>query len=198
MVKKRKGNTSTSISDLVPFVAAVLKEKAIADENEELRQQLTELQQQLTNAKDERLLVQITGRDGSPVHYQASLKDGRYSVDDSGGEERRMWIVGFEQKNKDTTTSDEDIILPFNNSVNELEIRLGGHIFHFMRRDFAETNQYAEDFDRNDINFAEQPQMGGVHFHNVSDSGPICFVHGRFGPVLWNDFINQTGIQISN
>merc|ERR1712238_567586 len=113
-----------------------------------------------------------------------------------------MWIVGFNQKNKDTTTSDEDIILKFNNSVNELEIRLGGHIFHIMRRDYAETNQYAEDFDRNDINSAEQPQMGGVHFH-VSNSGPICFVHGRFGPVLWNDYINQLndedgiGIQMS-
>jgi hypothetical protein len=114
-----KPTSESSISDLAPFVAAVLKDKIVMDlkkENEELRKR-----------EDERLLVEITGRGGTPVHYQASLKDG---FDYSRNNE---WIVNIEDKKNDIG---EDIVLPLN-SIADLEVRLGGIIMVDMK--YAES-----------------------------------------------------------
>ncbi|OEU14383.1 hypothetical protein FRACYDRAFT_240923 [Fragilariopsis cylindrus CCMP1102] len=109
--------TTASISDLAPFVAAVLKDKTVTDltrENEELRQR-----------EEERLLVEITGRGGTPVHYQASLKDGHPHPWLSD-----RWIVNFEQKEENENGEDVDLPLSV---VGNLEVRLGGIVVSDMR-----------------------------------------------------------------
>jgi len=158
-----------SISDLVPLVAAVLKDQAVTDENKELRQQLND---QIY----ERLLVQITGKGGTPVYYQASLKDGGTACADS------LWMVGFEKKID--TNFGEDIIVPIN-LINELELRLGGHIFLFMRIALAKTDCCNDDIDE----MVNEPQMGGIHF----EENMMCCVHGKIGPILHSDYIDLDG-----
>jgi hypothetical protein len=63
------------MSDLAPFVAAVLRDKSNADmkeENDALRQEIDSLRCQLSNTH----AVKITGPNGSPVYAHAQLEDG--------------------------------------------------------------------------------------------------------------------------
>mmetsp|Transcript_37377 Transcript_37377/g.42096 ORF Transcript_37377/g.42096 Transcript_37377/m.42096 type:complete len:490 (+) Transcript_37377:105-1574(+) len=166
-------NTPTvSISDLVPLVVAALKDQAITDENEELRQQLN-------NERNERLLVQVTGPKGAPVYYQASLKDGGTCRGDRYGD--TVWIVPFGKKKK------ENVALSLN-LVNELEVRLGGNFLFFLKD--TRFGGYEDDFNRD----LDEPQMGGIHFNNIPSQ---IFVHGKIGPILWLDYseaLNQRSI----
>jgi len=55
------------MSDLALFVAAALKDKTVVDlkqENDELRELI-----------DKQLVVKVTGKNGSPIHYEGSLKN---------------------------------------------------------------------------------------------------------------------------
>ena len=65
-------STSASNSDLAPFVASVLKDRTVAD----LMTEIDELKKEAQRKDDERLRVEITGPRGTPVYYQASMKDG--------------------------------------------------------------------------------------------------------------------------
>ena len=51
-------------SDLAPFVAAVLKDRTVA----EMIQEIDKLKSRQTEYENERLLVQITGTNGTPIH----------------------------------------------------------------------------------------------------------------------------------
>jgi hypothetical protein len=69
------------MSDLAPFVAAVLRDKSIADMKEDIDSQRREndvLRQQLRDTR----AVKITGVNGSPVFARAQLEDG--ILDDIG------------------------------------------------------------------------------------------------------------------
>ena len=167
--------TTASISDLAPFVAAVLKDKTVTDltrENEELRQR-----------EEERLLVEITGRGGTPVHYQASLKDGHPHPWLSD-----RWIVNFEQKEENE--NGEDVGLPLN-VVGNLEVRLGGIVVSDMK-----YLSYDIDHDEgcNFGNNEEDPQIGSIYFRYRDNSiSPIVeYVGHSVGPVPKTDFLTIT------
>jgi len=168
-------NTPTvSISDLVPLVVAVLKDQAVADENEELRQQLND-------QINERLLVQVTGPNGTPVFYQASLKDGGTCSEDEYG--YKAWMVHFGKKEDGTNNTDEDIVLP-SHLINEIEIRMNGNFLFFLKESRMDIHVYDEDFNKEYIN-SNEPQMGGIHF---KDNSSKIVVHGRIGPFRWSQY----------
>ncbi|OEU18122.1 hypothetical protein FRACYDRAFT_238556 [Fragilariopsis cylindrus CCMP1102] len=76
-----------SASDLAPFVAAVFEGSAVAgllQENNELK-----------SREEKRFVVQITGTNGTPIHYEKSFKDAELHYDDDD------W-------------GDDDIVLRFN------------------------------------------------------------------------------------
>jgi len=169
-------STSTSISDLVPLVVAVLQDQAVIDK-------VDELQQQLNDQINERLLLQVTGPNGTPVYYQGSLNDGGTCVSDQGDGE--VWIVYFGKK-QDNNNNNNTIVVPLN-LIDGLEIRFGGHLVLFMMDTRIQTNwyNYDEEFDRNYIN-SNEPQMGGIHFSDTDRKNPIHNVHGRVGPIPWS------------
>lgn len=158
----------SSKSDLASFVAAVLRDETVADLNKDIE----ELRQQLSNERDERLLVEVTGRGGMPVHCQASLKDG-YDCIYTG----KNWCVPFEQNY---------VVLPLADSVEELEIRLGGIVVFKINKSTVTIDEVFDDFDRGN---KEEAQMGGIYFNNDrKDSGPVDSVGCTFGPVLYDDY----------
>jgi hypothetical protein len=105
------------MSSLGPFVAAVLRDRTVADlleENEKLRRQLKQ-----------RWAVEITGPEGKPVYARAQFdQDGAY------GGNPRLWRVPFAKNhNKDTTTTTTatTIIAPCPLSeLPNMEVRVGG------------------------------------------------------------------------
>ena len=58
-------------SDLAPFVAAVLNDSTM----DEMKNEIDKLRSTLIEYVDETLLVQITGKNGTPVHYETSFKN---------------------------------------------------------------------------------------------------------------------------
>lgn len=65
-------------SDLAPFIGAVLRDTTI----DEMKNEIDELRSTLTEYVDERLLVQITGKNGTPVHYETSFKNAEPTHND--------------------------------------------------------------------------------------------------------------------
>ena len=165
--------TTASISDLAPFVAAVLKDKTVTDltrENEELRER-----------EEERLLVEITGRGGTPVYYQTSLKDGKTHPFQSD-----IWNVCFKQKKNE---NGEDIVLPLN-LIKNLEIRLGGIVVSDMKYLSTDIEGGGCTFSDNE----EDSQIGNIYWGYLDKSiSPIQYLLCRVGPVLYKDYLSLIG-----
>ena len=167
------------MSDLAPFVAAALRDRTVEDLNNELREE-----------REARLVVQITGPSGNPVYYESSLLDGASLV----------WGTRWGLVNREAYTAeshaDTSIPLPVN-AIESLEIRLGGVVVHHFDRDlFFEcmtTDVTDEDFDREK---KKEPQMGGFYFSTTRENtavtriqeGPVAIVNGRIGPMRWKDY----------
>ena len=69
-----------SASELAPFVAAVIEDGIVAEmqrKNEALNHKIEELESNIQDRDNARLLVQITGRGGNRIYGQESLKKGR-------------------------------------------------------------------------------------------------------------------------
>ena len=168
-----KPTLSASISDLAPFVAAVLKDKTVTDltrENEELRER-----------EEERLLVEITGRGGTPVYYQTSLKDGKTHPFESD-----LWNVCFKQKKNE---NGEDIVLPLN-LIKNLEIRLGGIVVSDMKYLSTDIEGGGCTFSDNE----ENSQVGNIYWGYLDKSiSPIQYLLCRVGPVLFEDYLSLIG-----
>jgi hypothetical protein len=91
------------MSDLAPFVVAVLKDKVTAD----LLQENEELQCKLRNSRK----VSITGPGGTPVYAEGQFEEGRHA------ENPNLWEVDLHDV--------AGITCPLPNLIN-IEVRLGG------------------------------------------------------------------------
>lgn len=157
------------MSDLAPFVASVLRDQNVEElleENQELRERLATLPMHLK--------LEITGRDGTPVYYTSSMDQGEPTGSGT------LWQVGFPES--------QEIAL---DELPNLEVRVGGDV----RAKFSsgnvsvDTDVLTDDFDRGNL---EELQMGGIMFHFGGDASStgVFIVYGRFGPVLWEDYID--------
>lgn len=87
--------SSSSSQNLAPFVASVLRDGVMSELMEEI--------DKLKLLVDEHLLkVQITGRKGSPIYYEGSLKDGYCS------HRGRCFEVMFDEEDDDNDNLDND------------------------------------------------------------------------------------------
>ena len=103
-----------SASELAPFVAAIIDD-GIAPE---LKRKIDVLEATIQDRDHERLLVQITGRDGHPIYGEKSLKHGIPKIDEDGFE--NLWLLKINNE-------DDAIICPFDEEpITQLEIRVGG------------------------------------------------------------------------
>jgi hypothetical protein len=153
------------MSDLAPFVAAILRDQNVDDllrENQELRERL-DLHQR----------VEITGKEGKPIYYTSSMDRGKPTGSNS------IWNVAVEEHEK-------HVIIPLHELPN-LEIRVGGDVratFHSGNVN-SDTDLLTCDFDRENLT---EPQMGGIMFIFDGDRGGVHIVYGRFGPVRYEDY----------
>ena len=117
------------MSDLAPFVASVLRDRTMIDMIAEM--------EKLKCLVEDRFEVQITGRKGSPVYFEGSLKNGYTS------HRGRCYEVMFDdddEDNDDTATKSSASnpspgrVLRMD-AVNGIEIRLGGVIIQRLDLD---------------------------------------------------------------
>lgn len=159
------------MSSLAPFVAAAIRDKTICD-----------LMKEIDELRDERLAIQITGPNGSPIHYKGSLKDGHNSS--NGG----TWIVDFKQQMNEQCDALQkySMVLPLD-SAEELEIWFGGIVVQrFGIGDKIKGYiDYCQEVDF-DLDNIEEPQMGGITFH--IPNGLVCLINARLGPILYDDY----------
>ena len=148
-------------SDLAPFVAAVLNDRTVAgmiQENNELK-----------SRENERLLVQITGKNGTPIYYEESLKNAGRNRDD-------QIFLRFNIGSRADLTTDG---LPLS-SLDEIEIRLGGVVVQRFNIDDLNI-QFDDDL------YDEENRMEFITLQNnysrPNGSGPIECVHGKIGPL---------------
>lgn len=98
------------MSDLAPFVAATLRDKVVADMQEELRE--------LNARLDASQLVQVTGPEGHPIYARSLFSKGNY---DNNPE---LWKVEFPTvATKDSASQNLQCTL---SNLPEIEIRIGG------------------------------------------------------------------------
>eukprot|EP00751_Fragilariopsis_kerguelensis_P017344 CAMPEP_0170837402 /NCGR_PEP_ID=MMETSP0734-20130129/2731_1 /TAXON_ID=186038 /ORGANISM="Fragilariopsis kerguelensis, Strain L26-C5" /LENGTH=243 /DNA_ID=CAMNT_0011204553 /DNA_START=48 /DNA_END=779 /DNA_ORIENTATION=+ len=179
--KKRKVATKgCSKSDLAQFVASVMRDKTLTDLNTEI--------EELRKERDERLLVEVTGPDGTPVYYQASMKDGINS--DYNDDGNITWLVQFEQQKNG---EGDDIVLPLVESIEGLEFRLGGIVALKMNRLQIFCKLLCLGTNKT------KPKMGGVIFHEGyrSETETVCAISGKIGPILFDDCRALNGININ-
>lgn len=110
------------MSDLGPLVATVLRDRAVLEMMAEMKK--------LKSLVDDRLKVQITGKKGSPVYFEGSLKDGYTS------HRGRCFEVMFHDDDTDGDDADSTASTSTENSSSRLrlplsafidiEVRLGG------------------------------------------------------------------------
>lgn len=175
-------STSASISDLAPFVASVLKDRTVAD----LMTEIEELKKEAQRKDDERLRVEITGPRGSPVYYQASMKDGyaKWPVDSSDD----FWVP-FDAQNQNHTT-----VLNLAATIEGLEVRLGGVLVFKFSHNVMETASIASQLTGFDPDHLDTPQMGTVIFRNdghpelLYDDYPVSEIRGKIGPLLYDEY----------
>ena len=152
---------SQSGSDLARFVAAVLRDEVV----HELITENNELQ----SRENERLRVQVTGNNGTPIHYEGSFKNAepRYSYINNDGLPYKVGIglrFGYDGITDGFPLS----------SIGEIEIRSGGVVVQRFNIDDL-TIQFVQD------GYDEENPMQFIALHNLS--GPILCVDGKIGPL---------------
>jgi hypothetical protein len=154
-------------SDLAPFIAVVLRDRTLYDIQNGI--------DRLNELLDERLLVQITGQYGTPVHYEGSMKDGS-PVEFENGD---GWFVQVD---------DNDVVLPLN-SISGLEIWMGGIFLHrFVSNRVGLTHDGG--FDQATIKLPQMGQIGLILKSEilVGTSDPLLGIMATFGPILYADY----------
>ena len=183
---------SQSASDLAPFVASVLRDGAMAELMEEINK--------LKLLVDERLNVKITGRRGSPIYYEGSLKDGYCSH--RGRCFEVMFDEGEEDDNDDTDNDDTNdakaktkaTALP-PTALKDLEIRLGNTVIQRLENIdtivgscnapfFTDDNFYRDN--KYNRKGCFHPARKEIIFKTTTNSRkyrvPVPFLIARFGP----------------
>jgi len=156
-----------SASDLVPRVVLFLTD--LKRENDELKSQAKE-------QEDQQLLVQITGPNRTPIHYEGSLKNGQSYGDN-------YWRFDFDQNNGVVR-----LHLPLSSSFTDLEIWVGGMCIETFR-DIKEVKYY--DFSPDD-DYSE-PLTGRAEFSFLPGGlihrgrGPVQAIYASIGPMTYAD-----------
>ena len=148
-------------SDLAPFVAAVLRDEVVDElikENNELK-----------SRENKHLLVQITGPNGTPIHYEGSFKNAEPQYSDFGTDGLPYTVGIVLRFGYDGTTDDFPL-----SSIGEIEIRSGGVVVQRFNIDDL-TIQFVQD------GYDEESPMQFIALHNLS--GPILCVDGKIGPL---------------
>ena len=150
---------ASSMSYLAPFVASVLRDQVVTDLLVERRQQ-----------EDDRLQLEVTGRNGKPKYYKASMRDGQMTPTGDG------FYVFFNRP-----------LLPnFVDKIPRLEVRLGGVSVAPFHQMIAVTMPVERaGFDRTRGN---APQLGRIQFFSNRNDGVQVF--GSMGPILPSDYAN--------
>ena len=159
-------NHSNSISYLAPFVASVLRDQVVADLLAESKRKDERIQQQ----EEDRLRLEVTGQNGRPKYYKASMRDGQMTPTRSG------FYVFFNRP-----------LLPnFVDKIPRLEVRLGGvNVAPFYQMLVVTSTAERAGFDRTRDN---APQLGRIKFFSNRNDGVQVF--GCVGPILPSDYAN--------
>ena len=183
-----------SASDLAPFVAAIIDD-GIAPElqrkNQKQTRKIDALESTLQDHDNERLLVQITGRQGHPIYGEKSLTEGRAVRMYHNGDDN-LWFLDIQNEDEVGDNSNVLCICPFDKkSITELEIRVGGMLLmpRFLKELTVVTNfDYEEHEDEDDLDklvYLDQLELElptGRAFDDEDDC-PINQLIGRVGPI---------------
>ena len=158
-------------SDLAPFVAAVLKDRTVA----EMIQEIDKLKSRQTEYENERLLVQITGTNGTPIHYEASFKNAERYTYEGYRDSPHIHVCFDDGSSRDLTTDG----LPLSSLNNGIEIRLGGVVV--QRINIDDLNVQFEDDLYDEENRMEYIMLQHINRRHLS--GLITCVDGKIGPL---------------
>jgi hypothetical protein len=174
-------------SDLAPFVAAVLRDSTVdklKNENDGLRELL-----------DEILLLQITGQDGSPIHYETSMKNG---TSKHGDNERDVWVVNMiGSGNKENTF---DNVIPLNSIGKYLEIWVGGQFLQRFDMNSCRLRRMLGTNDGFDRDIKDVPQMGLIAIFPTLDASiysSVPVIYAKFGPIFFDEYHDLPRQQMS-
>jgi len=166
-ISASSNHNNHSISYLAPFVASVLRDQVVADLLAESKRKEEIIQQQA----EDRLRVEITGRHGDPVYYEASMK---HAFRESKPDGMSVWHVPFDFDPRYGTNT---TVPNFVETVAGLELRVGGIVvFKFNGAIFCKRS----------VEMTDEPQMGKVDFLSSDDGVRVC---SRVGPIRHNDFV---------
>uniref|UniRef100_A0A7R9ZU92 Uncharacterized protein n=1 Tax=Pseudo-nitzschia arenysensis TaxID=697910 RepID=A0A7R9ZU92_9STRA len=169
------------MSDLAPFVASVLRDRTMVEMIAEM--------EKLKRLVEDRLKVQITGRKGSPVYFEGSLKNGYTS------HRGRCFEVMFDDHDdQDTPTSttknpSHGRVLKLK-AFSDIEIRLGGIIIQRLdfqnvmgscNAPFFTNDDFYRDTKYNKPIFLAPERKEIVLKVKNRHKGPVPFVLARFG-----------------
>ena len=193
----------SSMADLVPLVATVLRDKAMVD--------MVNERETLKRLVDDRFKVQITGKQGSPVYCEGSLKNGYCS------HRGRCFEVIFdddddddddngEAEKKDCKTQSERATIPLA-AVEGLEIRLGGSVVERLsvKNTLATCNApfFTEDDFYRDARFNKPKFLAHdrkeiiLKIKNHTRLGTVPFVIARFGDEMdFRDYEHLGGMNL--
>ncbi|MGK3738043.1 MAG: hypothetical protein ACI8RD_009697 [Bacillariaceae sp.] len=166
-------------SDLAPFVAAVLRDSTVVklkNENDGLRELL-----------DERLRLQITGQDGSPIHYETSMKNGSSKEGDNG---RDLWEVMIGSDKNENTFDD---VIPLNTIGKHIEIWVGGQFLQRFDLNTCRLRRMIGTNDGFDRDIKDKPQMGLIAILPTLESSiysSVPIIYAVFGPILFDEYHN--------
>ena len=170
------------MSDPTPLVAAILRDRAMLEMMAEMKK--------LKMLVDDRFKVQITGRKGSPVYFEGSLRDGYTS------HRGRCFEVMFNGDSDDDDSSKSTAANSFSRQVlklsalDDIEIRLGGVIiqrldFHNVmgscNAPFFTDNGFYRDNKYNKPIYLAPDRKEIVLKVKSRHKGPVPFVIARFG-----------------
>jgi len=164
-------HNNNSISYLAPFVASVLRDQVVTELLAESKRKDERIQQQT----EDRLRLELTGRNGDLVYCKTSMKDGV-----GWPRSPPLWLVHFDPKDGNNTT----IFPNFVETVPGLELRLGGVVvFKFDEAICVTATTENAGFDRTRD---DEQKMRLVTFVN-SDAG--VRVSAYVGPIRYNNFV---------
>ena len=122
-----------SASDLVPRVVLLVTD--LKQENDELKSQMKE-------QEDKQLLVQITGPNRTPIHYEGSLKNGF-----SNGAVDSLWQLDFEDNHNGVVHRHQHLPL---SAFPKIEVWVGGiFIENFQERGTLYNDGFSLDDPKN-------------------------------------------------
>jgi hypothetical protein len=137
------------MSDLAPFVAAVLRDKVIV----EIKQEIDGLKEKLRECRT----VTITGPQGTPVYAEGRFEQGEY------GDNAFLWDVALEQQLQQPCPL---------SALPSVEVRVGG----MTKAQFSDNSTFSGDFDPEDI-CDEDGGKVNFHFSGVGALCPTVRLH---------------------